>query len=220
MTDYQGNSDKQKEQRQKNVEKATPAAKAEKKIEKIVVGDVIVQKKGIGRKFKELFKNADIKNAGRYVISEVVIPAGLAMFVDGVTTGVHRIAYKDTNSPYRFGGRSRTVYHSGSPIHRGVHDARSRVAPPSRAPGGRVGSRMSRDDILLSSREEAENVLETMHDIIDQYEVVSVADLNEMLGQPIGHTDNKWGWYFVTGTRIVQSREGYLLDLPPAEPIQ
>ena len=58
-----------------------------------------------------------------------------------------------------------------------------------------------------------------MNDIIDTYEVVTVADLNELVGFPTNHVDNKWGWSYLADVQVRQIREGYLIDFPPAEPI-
>ena len=58
-----------------------------------------------------------------------------------------------------------------------------------------------------------------MNDIIDQFEVASVADLNDLVGFPTSYTDNKWGWIYLGDVQIRQVREGYLIDLPSPEPI-
>jgi hypothetical protein len=62
-------------------------------------------------------------------------------------------------------------------------------------------------------------VLERLSDIIEQYAVASLADLHELAGIPTTHVDNKWGWESLRFAEIRQIREGYLLDLPPAEAI-
>ena len=74
-------------------------------------------------------------------------------------------------------------------------------------------------DIILTSKREAENILHTMEDIIHKYDVVTVANLYEMLGLRDTPMDNKWGWVTLNGTEIRQVREGFLLDLPPAEEV-
>lgn len=73
--------------------------------------------------------------------------------------------------------------------------------------------------IILSTRDEAERVLEQLMLIIDKYEVTSIADLRELVGLPTTHVDQKWGWDRLNDVVIRQVREGYLLDLPPADQI-
>jgi hypothetical protein len=58
-----------------------------------------------------------------------------------------------------------------------------------------------------------------MTDIIDVYKVASVTDLHDLVGLPSTYVDNKWGWENLSYANVRQIREGYLLDLPPVEPI-
>lgn len=207
MEDYTSNSKKSKE---------TGPAKKDKTVEKVVTGEVVVQKKGLGRKFKELFIEADFRSVAGYVVSDVLIPAAKNMIVDSGTKGVERMMYGDT-SPHRRGmnrGNGSRVTMYNSPINRG-----HREIGPSRRPPMEPRGRRPQADFILASRDEADLVLERMNDIIDNYDVVNVADLNELLGMPTTYTDNKFGWVYLGDTQIRQIREGYLLDLPPAEPI-
>jgi hypothetical protein len=77
-----------------------------------------------------------------------------------------------------------------------------------------------REDYILSRRDEAELVLERLRDIVDKYQVASVLDLKELLGLESNPVDNKWGWPFLTDASVVAVRDGFILDLPPEEPIQ
>lgn len=75
------------------------------------------------------------------------------------------------------------------------------------------------NDIVVGTREEAELVVERLGDILETYDVVSLADLNELLGLQTSPIDNKWGWTFIKNVPIRQIRQGYLLELPPLEEI-
>lgn len=203
--DYAGNSKKEKEQ----------AEVPDKKIEKIITGEVIIQKKSMARKFKDLIIEADIRSVLRYIGSDVLIPAAKNMISDAAAKGVDRMMYGEAASRRRgigYGGGSRISYNN--PVNRGFSGAPSRFAPAVRnEPRGR----QTREDFILSSREEADSVLSLMNEIIDQYQAVSVADLNEMVGLPTAHTDQKWGWDDLRGVRVEQVREGYLIDFPPTQ---
>ena len=63
--DYKPNSNRFKEE-QKN---------KDKKIEKVVTGNVITKKKSKARKFTEELVSEDAKNVKSYVLGEVLIPA-------------------------------------------------------------------------------------------------------------------------------------------------
>ncbi len=190
--DYSGNAKKNKMEQK---------PKPEKKVERVVQSEVLVQKKGIGRKFKD-----------------VLFPAVRNMIVDASTKGIERMMYGESSIRRgRSGYGPRVTYNN--PINRpGYAEISSRSAPPV-AMGPRSLRASAGNEFILSSREEAILVLEQMNEIIDTYEVVSVADLNALVGFPTSHVDNKWGWTFLGDTQVRQVREGYLLDLPPTEAI-
>lgn len=213
MTDYTSNANKNKEGGEK--EKKPP-----KDIQPVVKSEVIVQKPSLGRKIKDLFVEADFRSVANHVVYEVLIPAARNMIVDGATRGVERLIYGESAIRQRRYGPGPGItprYSYNNPINRGEYRD-PRTTPPG--PGSARVPRRGRNDYILTTREDANLVLERMGDILDVYEIVSVADLNELVGFPSGHTDNKWGWDSLVGVVITQVREGYLIDLPPAEAIQ
>lgn len=206
--DYQGNSNKSKE------------PKPEKNIERVVTSEVLIQKKTLGQKFKDLFIEADVKSVVRYVIYEVVLPAARNTIVDASSKGIERMMYGENAARarsygYGYGTQQRVTYNS--PISRAFNPMQAR-RPPSLRPTSQ--EKNSRDNLIFTTREEAALVLERMNDIIDTYEIVSVSDLNDLVGIRPSYTDNRWGWVYLGDVQIRQVREGFLLDLPPAEPIQ
>ena len=207
--DYTGNTKKEKEKKEKD------NLPEKKKIEAVVVTPVIVQRKSLGRKFRDMMVAAKFKDVARYIGVEVLKPAAQAMIFDSLTKGSERVIYPDRTQIRRpISGSPRITYTSyNNPINRD----RIRYGPVATAP--RTTARARTEDLILATREEAELVLERMQDIIDTYEVVSVADLNELVGLQASHVDNKWGWTYVGDVQIRAIREGYLLDLPPAEAI-
>lgn len=200
--DYQSNAKKNKEESQK----------VDKNIQRVVSGEVIIQKKSLGRKFLDLFVVSDIKSVMRYIVSEVLLPAARNTIVDASSKGVQRMMYGESAMRRtQYGAAPRITYNN--PINRDY-------ARPIAAPGLPVRTaRFNQTDFILASREEAELVLEQMNNIIDQYQIVSVADLNALIGVQSSHVDNKWGWQYLLDVPIRQSREGFIIDLPQAEPI-
>jgi len=205
--DYKSNSNKSKEP-------AKP--KVVKKIDRVVTGEVIVHKKTLGEKIKGIFIEADFKNVARYIVSDVLLPAARNTIVDASTKGIERMMYGETAIRRRnLGAGPRVTYNA--PVNRGYRESSSVI--PARVPGASSGPRHSLNEFILTSREEADLVVERMNDIIDQFEVASVADLNDLVGFPTSYTDNKWGWIYLGDVQIRQVREGYLIDLPSPEPI-
>jgi hypothetical protein len=72
---------------------------------------------------------------------------------------------------------------------------------------------------VLTSRAEAEDVIDRLFDLVGKYDTASVADLYELVGFDSAHTDYKWGWTDLRGAGVAKVREGYLLDLPDPTPI-
>lgn len=208
MEDYQGNAKRQQDKKTED--------KPVKVVEKVVVGEVVIRKKTLGQKFKEIFVGDDAKSVIHYVFISVLVPAARDMIVDATTKGMRRMVYGD-DTPMRRGpgytpqNGSRVVYNS--PMRRDPRDI-------PRGPQYRTNEPVrSGNEYIISSREEADLVLEKMYDIVSQYGLVTMADLNELVGYPATHIDNKWGWTYLTGTTIRQSRDGWVIDFPPAEPI-
>lgn len=211
--DYQGNSKKSKEENNKE----------EKVIEKVVTGEVVTRKRPLGKRAKEIFFGGEAKSVTRYIGAEVLLPALRDLIVDATSKGIRKMVYGDssvTSQRETTWGTHRPYYNYS----RGPADSRARDVRPSRAhvpdQPSRPRSRRNGIEIILSSREEAELVLEQLSLILDKYEVTSIADLHELVGLPTTHVDQTWGWVTLVDVEIRQIREGYLLDLPEAEPIK
>ncbi len=206
MTDYQGNSDKQK----------AKAGLPEKKIEKVVVSEVIIKKKPLGQKIKDMFIEADFKSVARYVVTDVLLPAARSMIVEASQRGVERMVYGEQSKFRRPGYGPRSSY-GGSPLANRTDYRHPATRPP--VPGGSTFPRPGRNDFILATKEEGSEVLQSMIDILEMYSEVSVADYHELLGVPTAHTDQKWGWTNLFGSSVRPIREGWVIDLPPVEPI-
>lgn len=209
--DYAGNTKKAKEGKEKE--------KPEKKIEKVVTGEVIVQKKSLGRKAKDLFVMVDFKSVMAYIFMDVLVPEVKNVMVDATTKGIRRMLYGESTMRrrgYEYGVGPRVTY--TSPINRGYS---SRPVPLQSAVADSIrrteSAKQDRENFILSSRDEAEEVLEMMNNIIERYDVATVSDLNELVGYPTNHVDNNWGWLSLGTAQVRQVREGYLLELPDAE---
>lgn len=204
--DYQGNAKKQKEEK---------PDQEKKNIEKIVTGDVIQKPKSIGHKFKDIFFGGDFKLAMKFVSAEVLLPALRNLIVDSVTKGAERFVYGDSTR-----GRGRPPeYRPRVQYNNPIYRQDPRIANLPDQVRAHRQSRRDTNDIILTSREEAELVVERLIDIIDKYDVASLSDLYDLLGLPTTHVDNKWGWTFLNNVEVRQVRTGYLIDLPSLEEI-
>ncbi len=70
---------------------------------------------------------------------------------------------------------------------------------------------------IFASRMDAEEVLTTLEDMIDQYGSACVSDLYDACGQTTSNYQlNKFGWTSLATASVVRVRDGYMLKLPKA----
>lgn len=196
---------------------------ADKKLEKVVTGDVTRAKPSLAKKFGATFMGGDARTAWSSVVFDVLVPALKDMATDAVTQGIERMIYGD-GAP-RVRGRSASRYGAGTYTSYNRISTPTRQGPTPRSDEPRVLPKRSRsthnfDDVILETRAEAEEVLDRMFDLISEYNVATVSDLYELLGITGAFTDEKWGWSDLRGTKVVRHRDGYLIDLPRPEAIQ
>lgn len=72
-------------------------------------------------------------------------------------------------------------------------------------------------EIVLDSRVECEEVLDTLIELASKYDAATMRDLLGLIGEPHNPTHENFGWYDLRGSRIHRVSEGYLLDLPRPE---
>lgn len=181
-----------------------------KKVEKVVTGSVKVKKKNGVTKFADTFISEDIHNVKSYVITDVLIPSIKRAISEMVTNGIDMILYGSTGGRSKRSSADRVSYrnyYDRSDNDRYRDRDRVRTSP------------YSFDDIVLDSRGEAEEVLARMDELIDQYGIVSVADLYDLVGVSGNYTDNKYGWTNIRNAEPIRVRDGYMLRLPKALPI-
>lgn len=202
----------------KTTKKSTDAKDEPKKVEKVVTGEVRTRKRPLGRRFADTFAGGDARGAGSYVLFDVMIPAAKDMVADAMSQGVERMLFGEVRSTSRRGHRTGA---SGgyTPYNRmGSGPIGSRREEP-RVPSRRNRALHNFDEFILDTRAEAHEVLDRLHHRIDQYEVATVADLYDLLGQTGEYTDAKWGWTDLRYADITRITNGYVLDLPRPEPI-
>ena len=202
--DYQGNTNKSKD------------PKPEKVIERVVTGEVIQKPKSIGRKFRTIFLGGDLKLAAGYVVGDVIFPAIRNLMFDTISKGTERVIFGDSVHRRRPVEYRPTVQYN-NPFNRGMVDPRVRPNLPDQPSHGWRQTRRNSNDIILQSRQEAELVVERLIDIIEKYDVASLADLYDLLGWTNSPIDNKWGWTYLRNIEVRSTPEGFLIDLPPLE---
>lgn len=200
---YKPNSNKYKEAQLQTANK-------DKRVEKVVTGEVKLKKKKGLTKLLDVFVPGDVKDVRTYAIDDVVIPSIKKAIVDIIKNGVEMIFYGRSGRP-----RSTSEKISYNRCYdRDDRDRRRDDEPRSR-------SRFSYDDIVVPDRGEADAVLDRLCETIREYGAARVADLYELVGiSSDNYTDNDYGWTSLRNARVVRVRDGYAFDLPRAMPIR
>lgn len=198
MEEFKPNSHRSKEEKQ------------EKKIEKVVSGTVKPKKKSEIQKFADVFIQEDVNNVGSYILQDILVPAVKKAICDIVKNGIDMILYGETGGTKKKSPSSNVSYRSY--YERDGERDRDRYASRNR-------NSYSYDDIVIDNRGEAEEVLSRMDELIDTYGLASVADFYELVGVTGNYTDNKYGWTDIRNASVVRVRDGYIIKLPKALPL-
>ncbi len=202
MREYQPNSHKSKEEGT-----TTELDTREKKVQKVVNGKVKT-KSNEGRKLASMFISEDATSVKSYIIMDVLVPTIKKTLFDIVTDSLDMILN---------GGTGSRKHKSGSKIsYRSYYDDKR---DDRRSGDYRARGRFDYDDLIFDSRGECEAVREQMVDLIDTYGFVTVADMYDMADLPAPYTSNKYGWTNIRTAETVRVKDGYVLKLPKAMPI-
>lgn len=197
MGEYKSNSHKSKERQNEPI--------PEKKVEKVISGSAKSKKKSGLQKITNVFVPEDVEDVKSYIFEDIVVPAVKDIILDAVKAvlGVN--------------GSSRGKGSTASKVsYRKYYDDRER-----RDYSGvtRTRSGYEYDDVIIENRGEAEDVLSRMDELVSTYGLVSVADFYDLVGISGNYTDNKYGWTDIRSASVVRVRDGYMIKLPKALPL-
>jgi hypothetical protein len=200
MEEYISNSHKSKE----NVEEKS----LEKKVDAVISSPAKTKKKTGLRKLADVFLAEDRENVKSYIFMDVIVPSIRNGIRDVVTNGIDMLLYGSAGKSKK-NATSKVSYRS----YYEQNDREKRIVPSTK-------EGFDYDDIIFASRGDAESVLSALEDIIEQYGVASVGDLYDLADISTGnYMINKYGWTNLRSAQVVRGRDGYLLKLPKALPI-
>ena len=186
-TNYQSNSKKSK----------INTVEDKNKVDKIVKGKVKTKKKN---SVLASFINDDLQDIKKYIVEDVLIPTIKKTITDVVKNSIDMFFYGEVSRSNR-SNSSRISYSSYYDRDR---EPRSRSRRNS----------LLIDDIVLESRAEAEEVLDRLDEMIEEFGMASVLNLYDLIGVTAPFTADKYGWTDIRNATAVRVRDGYLLKLP------
>lgn len=191
----------------------------EKRVEKPVVkAKVSTQKKPISKKVLEAFVGEEVGDVKSYLIFDILIPSMKNTFSDLVSTAVNMILFGEARRPSRI---ERDGYKSYSSYYNKSNYRYSDYRPLESRYSSSFNKRAAHefDDILFESRQDAEEVLSHLVDLVEIYKCATVADLYDLVGQTSAYTDRGFGWTELGRASVKRMRDGYILDLPKVVPL-
>lgn len=197
---FVGNSNKDKEAK----------LPAKKEIKKVVKGEVKTRKKPVGKRIIEALLPKEDISVKDYIMFDVIVPC----IKDTILDSISMVFYGTTSRRDRKFRKANTGTRiSYASYYKDDDDRRDR-----RDPGRRESS--SIDDIIFETRAEAQDVLNNLADIIDEYGSASIADFCDLCGVTEEYTDHKYGWTDVSKSTVEAVRGGgFVINLPRARQI-
>jgi hypothetical protein len=152
---------------------------------------------------------SEIRNIGNSLFAEIIMPAMKGAVLDFFNDGL-RMAMFGRDDINRRGSGRHTAYNR---MHkkRGTH---------GRDRDRRSSNRNVRqteeifEDIFFDDRNDAENVLGRMMELIAEYGWATIGDLYSLVGLSANYTHERYGWDDLRRCRVQFTSEGYVIDLP------
>ena len=203
---FPGNSNKDRENRKKKVEIETEM------LDPVVSeGAAKRRPKSMGHRVRDTFINEETKSILSYIWNDVLVPAAKDMLYESVTGGLSMRLFGDSRGYSRpVSRRSYTNYNKVRSNGRSV---------PKQDRQTRPISRFNSYDISLPTKLEAYEVLDRLCAVIERKGFVTVNDLCQFLQWKSDYADAYMGWTNLDNVRIRPYQNEWLLELPPAVPI-
>lgn len=177
------------------------------KIEPVVSGKATVKKKSGIVRLADVFLPEDVSSVKEYILVDVIIPK--------IKNMLHDIGSEAWDSFWGISGRSNS---------RGTASRVSYVSYDKMSQNKQVDSPrrsgVNYEEIIFSTRGDAEAVYDRMAELCDTFNAVSVADMYELAEVPNdNYTLNKYGWTSMEGAQVVRlSGGGFAIKMPKARP--
>jgi len=212
---FPGNSRKSKKLERQEVEGSGDIDQnPNRKMQKVITGEIVQKKKRWWDKVAETFLGDDVSTVSQFVLFDVLIPSAKSTIVEMIKTGAEMLFFGEIKGSRTFRDKSQSIVNYAGAF----RDRNDRRDPRDRDMMRRGRSRYDFDSIIIDKRSEGELVLSALIDLIDEYGQASVADFYDALGMTNEFVDNDWGWTKLGSATVDRVRDGYILNMP--KPIQ
>lgn len=165
------------------------------------------KKKSFAKRFAESFFIITKEDIEEKLLTEWLVPGIKNMIEDAV----HMVL---------FGGKSRAGYRKDENGNRLRVVSYDKAYDDNRSRGVISPRRNRKPELIFDTRDDADTVLETLFEYLEDYHRVTVKDLYTLADMPTDYTMNDWGWYDLSSAKVIRVEEGFLLDMPKVEVIK
>ena len=178
-------------------------------------GSARTARRPASRRFLDSFIADTPKDVVGSVAMNVVVPKVKTALYESAMAFIHGMLFGSGGSPSGSSLMQGTVLRGGQTVFRGSTDynaiSSNSVIQAASAAGNVSGPYQ---DLVVGTQQMAEALLAGMFDLLNQYRVVTVADLYESASISPEPQHNNFGWYSLDGARIVKELSGFRLMLP------
>lgn len=178
---------------------------------KVVKGKVRVKKKAWTKRMAEAFGAREGQGILDYIFYDIIVPATKNMIIDSISDGV---AMAFGESPRRRGrSRDRSARYDYDRVSYIERDRRRR--DDDRRDLRYSSSIRDYENIVFDNKDDADEVISTLVDIIDRDGQASVSQLYRAAGvsEP-DYAVGNYGWFKLGSAYARRVSDGYVLDLP------
>jgi len=191
----------------------------DKNLSRVTSSEAVRKKKSLRKRFSEAFVAGTPRMAIQFVLLDVLLPAAKDMVVEAGHSGLEKLIFGESRRRGSLPPQSGQYGYVNYSRYSAGGTAGSRLSSAQRAMSRQARARHDFDEIVLDLREEAEEVIDQLFEVINRYGAATVADLYELVGLASTHQDHKWGWTDLRGAGVTRDRHGYVLDLPDPHPL-
>ena len=182
------------------------------RLEPVVKGKIRVKKPSFfERLYNAVFEQRDAGTVGGYLFKDIVVPTAKRFTYEVVTETLNQILYGGHNP--------NAVRTTGSHVnYRGAYVSNYQRPQQNVISGLDI---FEFEKIMIPTRQEAQNVLDEMFDILSRYGLVRVSQFYDLTGHITDNTQaNKFGWLDLSGAEVVAAFGGeYYIKLPKPYPL-
>lgn len=189
------------------------AEESNKKLTPVVSGSTTVSKNTDPGNLVSKFLVDGVKTAGKSMFTDVLLPQCKQAVYNAIISGINVMFWGPGGMK-----KSTTVLGTGTKVnYASASKANSvqKVTPTAKAT-------MDPEDVTFETRMDAQNVYDTMLEVIEQYEKVSLADFLELANVPNDNfTYRKYGWTNLPPVDIRRLGNGsYYIRFPKMQVLQ